>query len=403
MSGDAPRPPDWAAVFRAKIGANVRGWHDFVAKHEEDHDTLAREFRNIEAALQRGFAEPSAWDAAVELALDLYPYVDRSGRWLGWPETIERALAASRLRGDRRAEMRLMDQAGTLALVFGEAQAGLRSQEAALQIARETGDRLEEGRIIFHLGRQHEALNEFESADACAADAEAIFRETAERRYLAHTLVLRGMIAERAGRLEPATGFISEADALYEALADRRNRAYAIHNLGNIYRAQHNPVEAGRCFMAAEALYREHGLEIEAARSRMHYGITLHTLGETERALLLHREVEAVFERVGDRYWLPYVLNNEGVFLTALGRTDEAMQALVRASDLHRANANPGSLAGVLLNRTELLLDLGRGGEALELIREVDEILAALSTPPAWVARARKELQPRLDAASRPA
>jgi len=112
--------------------------------------------------------------------------------------------------------------------------------------------------------------------------------------------------------------------------------------------------------------------------------------------LSAHREVEPLFRRLGDRPWLARVLNNEGVFLAALGRPAEAALAYEEAAALHLANADPVMAASTLLNWAELLADDGRPAEAQVHLEKARQLLGALPAPPAWVMRTCETLTARL-------
>jgi len=140
-----------------------------------------------------------------------------------------------------------------------------------------------------------------------------------------------------------------------------------------------------------------------AARSQVTLGILLHSQGQTEQALTIHRKVEPLFRRLGDRPWLARVLNNQGVFLSTLGRPTEAALAYEEAAGLHLGNADPALAASSLLNWAELLLDLGQEAQARPPLERAGQLLAALPAPPAWVMRTYETLNGRLFTSAPPA
>ncbi len=79
------------------------------------------------------------------------------------------------------------------------------------------------------------------------------------------------------------------------------------------------------------------------------------------------------------------VLNNEGVFLAALGRPDEALIAYQEASRLHLATDNHAEAASSLTNCAEVFLDRGRMVEAEDTLAQARTLLQALPDPPDWV------------------
>ena len=80
-------------------------------------------------------------------------------------------------------------------------------------------------------------------------------------------------------------------------------------------------------------------------RSRTSLAILLHQQGQHEAALDLHREIEKFYRRLGDRPMLARVINNEGAFLSVLGRWDDAALAYEQATQMHREIGNLADVA----------------------------------------------------------
>jgi Tfp pilus assembly protein PilF len=112
--------------------------------------------------------------------------------------------------------------------------------------------------------------------------------------------------------------------------------------------------------------------------------------------------VEPLFRRLGDRPWLARVVNNQGVFLTALGRRVEAAHAYEEAAELHLIIADRALAASSLLNWAELMLDHGQVAEAQMRLERAQELLSALLSPPAWVVRTCEALTRRFAEATQP-
>ena len=130
------------------------------------------------------------------------------------------------------------------------------------------------------------------------------------------------------------------------------------------------------------ALALEAGDEVSAMRSRTSLAILLHQQGQHEAALDLHREIERFYRRLGDRPMLARVINNEGTFLLALGRRDEAARAYEQAAQMHLEIGNLGDAAISLLNWVEILLDRGDAEQAQVRLQQAGELLGALPDSP---------------------
>ena len=83
---------------------------------------------------------------------------------------------------------------------------------------------------------------------------------------------------------------------------------------------------------------------------------------------------------------LARVINNEGAFLLALGRWEDAARSFEQAAQTHLETGNLGDAATSLLNWVELLLDRGEMDEARGQLQQTAELLGALPDPPARTA-----------------
>ena len=84
---------------------------------------------------------------------------------------------------------------------------------------------------------------------------------------------------------------------------------------------------------------------------------------------------------------LARVINNEGAFLSTLGRWDDAALAYEQATQMHRESGNLGDVATSLLNWVELLLDQGDAEQAQDRLQQTADLLAALPDPPSQLRR----------------
>ena len=169
---------------------------------------------------------------------------------------------------------------------------------------------------------------------------------------------------------------------MFEAQGNRRGQAKAIHNQGETYLRQQRGAEAGILYERAIALALDAGDEVSAVRPRTSLAILLHQQGQHEAALALHREIEIVYRRLGDRPMLARVINNEGAFLLALGRRDDATRAYEQAAHMHLESGNLGDAAVSLLNWAEILLDRGDAEQAQTRLGQAGELLGALPDSP---------------------
>ena len=88
--------------------------------------------------------------------------------------------------GDRRSELRVLNNLGTVWMTLGDARQAVNYFDQALAIARETGDRHYEGWVINSLGAAWAAIGDTRQGITLSDQALAINRETGDRRGEAH-------------------------------------------------------------------------------------------------------------------------------------------------------------------------------------------------------------------------
>jgi tetratricopeptide (TPR) repeat protein len=191
-----------------------------------------------------------------------------------------------------------------------------------------------------------------------------------------------GIACLEEGSMESALTHLVLAERMFVARGNRRGQAKALHNQGETYLRQERSSEAGILYERAIALAVDAGDELSAARSRTSLAILLNQQGQHEAALELHRETEILYRRLGDRPMLARVINNEGAFLLALGRWEEAVRAYEQAAQMHLEIGHLGEAAISLLNWAEILLDRGDAKQAEDRLKPAGGLLAALPDPP---------------------
>ena len=379
---DRTRQHDPLTRFRSKIGENARAWLGFVQNARPGSIDLAHEFANVSRAADQALREPTAWADGLTLVVALWPFVDWHGYWLAWRGVLDRALVVCRRLSNLDAEVEITDQLGELSRSVGENQAALAWQEHALRMARRLKNPAIIGRVLVHLSQQHLPQGNYQEAKACCEEAIALLAPLGAEAEIAMAHNNWGIACLEEGLMEPALAHFVLAEAMFEAQDNRRGQAKALHNQGEAHLRQECWAEAEPLFQRSIAKAVEAGDEVGAVRSRTALAILLYHQGQHEGALRLHREIELFYRRLGDRPMLARVINNEGTFLAASGKWDEAAQAFELAAQMHRESGNLGEAATSLLNWAEILLDRGNSTQARNALQQADELVSALPEPP---------------------
>ena len=380
---DRMQAEDPLARFRKKIAENARAWLGFVRDERPESAALTRELANLNHAAAQALREPTAWAAGVQLVVALWPFIEWHGFWLAWRAILERALVVCRRLGDLAAEVEITDQLGELARSVGENRAALDWQEQALGLARRLDDPAVIGRVLVHLSQQHLPQGHFQAAKACCEEAVALLTPLGAEAEVAIAHNNWGIACSEEGRMESGLEHLTLAERMFVAQGNRRGQAKSLHNQGETYLRQERWSEAGNLYERAIALAQDVGDDVGAVRSRTALAILLHQQGQHEAALEMHREIEIVYRRLGDRPMLARVINNEGTFLLALGRWEEAARAYEQAAHMHLEIGHLGDAAISLLNRAEIALDRGDAEQAQARLQQAGELLDALPGSPA--------------------
>ena len=375
---DGIQPQDPLARFRLKIAENARAWLGFVRDQRTESPALAREFANLDRAANQALNEPNAWREGLRLVGALWPFIESHGYWLTWRTTLDQALVVSRRLKDLAAEVEITDQLGELARNVGENRAALDWQEQALKLARSLGDPAVVGRVLIHLSQQHLPQSRYQEAKACCEEAIALLEPLGDEGEVAIAHNNWGIACLEEGLMDSALAHLVRAEAMFEMQNNRRGQAKVLHNQGEVYLRQDRWAEAGPLYEWSIAMALEAGEEVSAMRSRTSLAILLHKQGQHEEALDLHRGIERFYRRLGDRTMLARVINNEGTFLFALGRHDEAALAYEQAIQMHTDIGHLADAALSLFNWVELLLDRGDAEQARVRLRQAEELLGEL-------------------------
>jgi tetratricopeptide (TPR) repeat protein len=396
---DRIHAPDRLARFREKIAENARAWLGFVRDERPESAALTIEFANLNRAAAQALREPTAWAAGVSLVVALWPFIDWHGYWLAWREILEGALVVCRRLDDLAAEVEITDQLGELARNVGENRAALAWQEQALGLARRLSDQAVIGRVLVHLSQQHLPQGDYQAAKACCEEAIALLTPLGAEAEVAIAHNNWGIACSEEGQMESGLAHLVLAERMFVAQGNRRGQTKSLHNQGEAYRRQERWSEAEILYQRAIALAVDAGDELNAVRSRTCLAILLHEQGQHEAALAVHREVESHYRRLGDRPMLARVINNEGAFLLALGRWEEAARAYQQAAQMHLEIGHLGDAVISLLNWAEILLDRGDAEQAQSRLKQAGELLDALPGSPAPVRQYYAALLERATAA----
>ncbi len=337
-------PEDWRALHRAAAEA---------VETDGDLDRLARLWREageaersiecaVRAANHSHSGRPSAAAASLGFALSQVAPADPRRLELRTAQAqylvdAQHYAAAIRALGLvlRRAtsdeeRATVLARRGHLLASEGRGKQALRVAEAALALAMRSGvpaaiarAKRAQAAALGRLQRPEEALG-------IALEAAVGLAESGERAEQAACLFIAGACASNAGRYSEAGEYLRAVVDLAGAVGDQRLLSYAWISLTTLASRQRRFEDALRCVDQARKVIEASGLH-----ALLHYALTC-------RATPLIR----------------------------LGRLDAAFEAAKEATSVAAHHGNSNGLASSLLTQAEILLQVGRAGEAMALLTQ---------------------------------
>ncbi|MBK5189396.1 MAG: tetratricopeptide repeat protein, partial [Gemmatimonadaceae bacterium] len=362
------------------------------------------------------FARAQLWDKAVHYAVLAADRATVLAEFSQGMQLLERAHSwlppQPEDRDYRKHAVDLLLRQERLGETLGLRERQQRLIDEMVALLRPDDDAAQLAEVYLRQGDLHTLLRHFDAADAALQRALRLRRELHDPVGIRHALRSLGLLRWHQGRDEEALVHIEEALAIDRERGDEMAMLGDLSNLGDVLKS------LGRYDSAQERLVEgielseriQSGSEDAAVKSdvavKQFYLIHIlanvyRQMGETDRALELMQRVTD--SAMGER--LPIQLSYHYTAMAHLclqaGRIDECLEHYRAAIDLtRRANFVPG-LSHSLRVLGEVLLELGRGADALPLLQEAARLFAQLedhaSEAELWDDIARVHEQERRD------
>jgi DNA-binding SARP family transcriptional activator/Tfp pilus assembly protein PilF len=224
---------------------------------------LGAEYQALMAAIDR--AADAGFDAYVwRLALILWDFQDRQGRWHDLDATMGTALSAAYRIADRDAQARIHRRAAVASRRLGRGEDAERHLRLALDLYRALGDREGEARIVFSLTVLFDQQGRYPEALHHARQALTLYQDTGDRRGQAGAINAIGWCLARHGEYKQAITYCRQALSIHREVGDEEGEAesldslgYAHHHLGEYRRAVADYEGALRLFRQGVDRYAE--------------------------------------------------------------------------------------------------------------------------------------------------
>ena len=259
---------------------------------------LGAEYQALMAAIDR--AADAGFDAYVcRLALIMWDFQDRQGRWHELDATMGAALAAAYRIADRDAQARIHRRAAVASRRLDRGEDAERHLRQALDLYRELEDREGQARIVYSLavlfdrqGRHGEALHR-------ARQALALNRAIGDRRGEATAMNGVGWCLGRVGDFEQAVVFCRQALEIHQEIGDYDGQAESLDSLGYAYHHLGDHRRAVAAYEGALRLFRQGADRYNVAQVLGHIGDAQLAAGATDEARAAWRDALAILHELG--------------------------------------------------------------------------------------------------------
>jgi DNA-binding SARP family transcriptional activator/tetratricopeptide (TPR) repeat protein len=219
---------------------------------------LSQEYAALLGMLRLAAAADAA-DHTWNIALALWEFLERQGRWHDLIVTESAALEAARSLSDRRrqGQVRL-----ALSMVYTRLQRfdeALAEAQAALAVAIELNDPGGQARALCRVAALLDRLGMHDDALGHAHRALDRYRTSGDRAGEAAALTILGQCQAHLGRHERALAHSEQALAIQRDLRDRAEQAASWDAIGDAHRGLGRDREAIACYHRALDLQREFG------------------------------------------------------------------------------------------------------------------------------------------------
>jgi tetratricopeptide (TPR) repeat protein len=172
----------------------------------------------------------------------------------------------------------------------------------------------------------------------------------------------RAVLAHHAGDTVRARSALQQSYAVATILGDRRLTAETLNTLGGLELETRNLAAAESALLEAEALASEEPAVL--ARVEQNLGIVANIRGQHDAAEAYYRRSLAAYEALPDPHGCAIAHHNLGMVAADRGDLGQAAAHYDACERLAEASRDTHLVALCLLNRAEVLLALGRSGEA---------------------------------------
>ena len=270
-------------------------------------------------------------------------------------DNATRALDAFRTLGDRRREVRALNQVAAVQADQGHSETALDTYAQALALNRQMGERIGEGLIYANKGLVLHQLGRTEESHHVLGHALQVFRELGHHRYQGQTLFCIGQHLHIEGRHLEAIGIAKSALTLLDVVGDQHGSAKVQVALSRISMELGHLDEAVQYGARALDIATQIGMPKQQAAALCCLGEVAFRKAEFSEARVLHMRQHQAAQHVGPA-WVAIAELHLGQVARAAQDLDGATLHLTKALEgLPASSRRERALAHVELGWVALL------------------------------------------------
>jgi tetratricopeptide (TPR) repeat protein len=334
--------------LRASVIAETSGPHRLVIRTMEKEEARGRYQLRVEK-ISGATAEYKRYDAAARA------YAEAERLRTQWKEgalceAIARYTDASMIwnaTGRHREAAQALGDIGDVYFILSKFRQALAFYQKALAASRVAGDRLGEHEALCHigyacvyLGDNQRALRYLERVLKYYSSSQPSHPDDEDRRRMAQALNNTGEVYYSLGDTKKALDFFNRALNLWTSAGDRSGQGLAQINIGYVYYDSGKLPEASEHYRQSLQFWRAVENRRGEALASTALGGVYSFLGEKQAALDSHTEAMRLFRDIGDRQGEAAALNGIGKAYEDLNEQQTALDSYNRALSINRQIGN---------------------------------------------------------------
>jgi tetratricopeptide (TPR) repeat protein len=256
---------------------------DDFADHDRALAWFTAEYATLLTAMARAYS--NGFDRhTFYLAIAIWPFLERRGRWHDLVTTETTALMAARGLADRTGQAAVHRALGVVYAMLSRYDNAFNELRSALDLSNQLDDPVGQAKIHRTFAWVHGRQGNHGLALTYNQRGLALYRRTGDRAGEAEALTGIGWNYGRLGEYQQAIEYCQHAITLQQEIGDFLNQSSAWDGLGHAHHNLGHHSEAIECYKHALDLYRKTGHHRGAAETLIRLGDTHYAAGNRQSA-----------------------------------------------------------------------------------------------------------------------